>query len=200
MPVRCVALDWGGVMVLINRTWSAALAHAGLPPKDLGRLSAFPAHELLGSEGWEDAAYFESLGAFLGLGVADARSAHDGVLVGEYPGMFDLVEDLRRRGLRVAALTNTDPAHAKVVMTYPSVQSLDCVVASFEVGHRKPAEAIYRAFEEAVGCAPNEIVYFDDLKINVDGAEECGWRAFLVDPATDPVAQIHRRLTELGVL
>ena len=187
-------------MVRINRTWASAFAQAGLPVRELGPLAAFAPHELLGTAEWEDAAYFSALGGFLGVSPGEAREAHRGILVGEYTGTFELVERLRARGLRVAALTNTDPAHAEVVMAYPSVRELDCVVASFAVGHRKPEEEIYRAFEEAVGCGPNEIVYFDDIKVNVDGAEACGWRAFRVDPEGDQAHQVWDHLAKTGVV
>jgi putative hydrolase of the HAD superfamily len=43
----------------------------------------------------------------------------------------------------------------------------------------KPERAIYQILIDALGCAPEEIVFFDDLLINVEGARNVGITAYL---------------------
>jgi len=50
----------------------------------------------------------------------------------------------------------------------------DVPVFSCEVGLVKPDPEIYRLLIERLGCAPGEIVFFDDLDPNVRAARECG--------------------------
>jgi putative hydrolase of the HAD superfamily len=42
----------------------------------------------------------------------------------------------------------------------------------------KPDPAIYQMLIDALGCAPEEIVFFDDLPVNVDGARNMGVKAY----------------------
>ena len=41
-----------------------------------------------------------------------------------------------------------------------------------------------------------DVLFFDDLPDNVAGARSFGWRAALVDPTSDPVAQMRAHLRE----
>ena len=64
---------------------------------------------------------------------------------------------------------------------------------------RKPDPAIYRALEEQSGGSGEEILFFDDLPENIDGAAKLGWRAVRVDPASEPADIISRALADHGV-
>ncbi len=55
----------------------------------------------------------------------------------------------------------------------------DVPVFSCHVGAIKPEPAIYRVLIERLGCAPEEIVFFDDLERNVSAARALGIKAFL---------------------
>lgn len=60
----------------------------------------------------------------------------------------------------------------------------DVGIFSCELGLVKPEPDIYRALITALGAAPEEIVFFDDVAINVEAAAAVGIRAF---QWTDPV-------------
>jgi len=55
----------------------------------------------------------------------------------------------------------------------------DVSVFSCRVDQIKPEPAIYRTLIDRLGCKPDEIVFFDDIQANVDGALKAGIRAFL---------------------
>ena len=63
----------------------------------------------------------------------------------------------------------------------------------------KPDAAIFGAVEDATGRRGDEILFFDDLPANVEGARAHGWRAVLIDPDGDPAAQVLTALEEAGL-
>ena len=199
--IRCVSLDFGGVMIQINHQWGDSLAQAGLPRRELGHLLDFPFTDSVGDSEADESRYFASLGEFIGHGPAEAERVHDAVLRSEYPGMLDLVTSLKAQDLCVAGLSNTNARHVRHMLThFPSVAALDRIVASYDVHLKKPDPGIYTAFEEITGFGPHEIVFFDDMPANVAAAEQAGWRAFQIDPKGDTALQIVQHLTDLKVL
>jgi putative hydrolase of the HAD superfamily len=69
----------------------------------------------------------------------------------------------------------------------------DCVVESSKVGARKPEPAFYRHACAALGIAPEEAVFLDDLGINLKPAAAMGMKTIKV---TDPDVA----LAELGAI
>jgi len=55
----------------------------------------------------------------------------------------------------------------------------DVSIFSCRVDQIKPEPAIYRTLIDHIGCKADEIVFFDDLQVNIDGALMAGIRAFL---------------------
>jgi putative hydrolase of the HAD superfamily len=53
------------------------------------------------------------------------------------------------------------------------------VVISAEVGMRKPEEGIFRYTAHAMGLHPQECVFIDDVKANIDAAVACGMTGVL---------------------
>ncbi|MES1147270.1 MAG: HAD-IA family hydrolase [bacterium] len=199
--IRCIALDFGGVLVQINPMWADALEQAGFPRQELGHLVDFPGSDPLGNGSWSEEKYLEELAVYLGLPVEDAEKVHAAILKAEYPGMHALVLKLQSKGFKVAALSNTSAGHvATILKNCPACAALDQVVASYDVGFNKPERGIYEVFEQRLGFGPHEIVFFDDWDYNVAGAEACGWRAYRVDPTGDTAGQIAAFLRELKVL
>ena len=55
----------------------------------------------------------------------------------------------------------------------------DVSVFSCRVDQIKPEPVIYRTLIDRIGCKADEIVFFDDIQANIDGALKAGIRAFL---------------------
>jgi FMN phosphatase YigB (HAD superfamily) len=47
--------------------------------------------------------------------------------------------------------------------------------------------------------AHKKVIFFDDSKVNVEAALECGWQAIRVDPFADPVGSMRACLDRLGL-
>jgi epoxide hydrolase-like predicted phosphatase len=92
------------------------------------------------------------------------------------PVMFDLVQDLKHVGVRVALVSNSWGN------TYPreSIDALfELVVISGEVGMRKPNPDIFAHALDLLDLPPERAVFVDDAEPNTDGAARLGMHTVL---------------------
>jgi putative hydrolase of the HAD superfamily len=90
--------------------------------------------------------------------------------------MVELMRDLRRRGYRMALLTNNvrewEPLWRSLL---PVDEIFELVVDSAFVGIRKPEREIYELALERLGDpSPAECLFIDDVEANVAAARELG--------------------------
>lgn len=200
-----VCFDIGGVLVRITQSWAAAFEQLNLPAPessgiglpDLEALNEYQAGTLDYGE------YLAALATSFDLEPALADPLHRAILIDEYPGVAELVRDLKRRGIPTACLSNTNQPHWERLTDpaeFPTVASLDHRIASHNLRLGKPDPAIYHRFEQITGSKPSEIVFFDDSHANVRSAQNCGWTAYRIDPFGDPAAQMRSALAEVGIL
>ncbi len=109
--------------------------------------------------------------------------------------LIDLMADLRRRGYRMAILTNNvrewEPLwRAKL----PVEEIFELVVDSGFVGMRKPDPAIYRLTLERLGAEAERTLFVDDTEANIDAARELGFVAVHFRTTEQAVADIESGL------
>jgi epoxide hydrolase-like predicted phosphatase len=104
------------------------------------------------------------------------------------PAMYDLIRGLRRAGLRTAMLSNSWGCDEYPRADFPGL--FDAVVISGEVGMRKPEEGIFLYAAQAVGLAPAECVFIDDMEANVAAAVGCGMTGLLHTEAQSTAAAL----------
>lgn len=105
---------------------------------------------------------------------------------------------LKRTAARVPTylLSNTNALHIDFIReryAFPSL--IRGAILSHELGLRKPDPAIYRAALKLSGTRPEETVFVDDLKPNVEAARALGFIAIRFRGAED----LRRRFRELGL-
>jgi putative hydrolase of the HAD superfamily len=94
--------------------------------------------------------------------------------------IFPLVEELKKKGLRLILLSNTNPAHYEFLMhLLPILDLFDEKILSYEVGASKPEPRIYATAIEAAQCIPQECFYTDDILEYVTAARTHGLNAEL---------------------
>ncbi|MBX3354650.1 MAG: HAD-IA family hydrolase [Phycisphaeraceae bacterium] len=130
----------------------------------------------------------------------ELRRIHDAWILGEYGGVAQLIDRIHAAGAETACLSNTNHAHWEFMHGMPAFDAIRHRHASHLLGHCKPDAAIFKAFLDRTGFAPQSIIYFDDLIENVMAAAGVGWRAELIDPTQDTAPQIERALERHGVL
>lgn len=207
--VQLVCFDLGRVLIRIADGWEGACERAGIPwgpPRDRAEVDALFGRYEVGRI--ECDALCEQLAA-----LSDGRWTADGVrraveawLIGPYPGVDELLDDLDAAGVQTACLSNTTAMHWRL-MTAPTgpaalpLHRLTHRFASQLIGAAKPNPAIYEHLERETGFRGPQIVFFDDLEANVAAALARGWRAHRIDPALDdPIGQAREHLKRYDVL
>jgi putative hydrolase of the HAD superfamily len=100
--------------------------------------------------------------------------------------MIDAVRQVKGARYRTALLTNISRSGEPVWRSLLPVDELfDVVVDSSQVGMRKPDPAIFLLTCERLGLSPDECMFVDDLRCNVDAAAELGMTTIqCADPVT----------------
>lgn len=105
---------------------------------------------------------------------AYARNHHL-TITGPIPETVAVIEELHRQGVRLFALTNwsaeTFP-HAR--RTFDVLQRFEAIVVSGEEGLAKPDPRIYRLLLGRYALDPADVVFVDDLPVNVSAAIDAG--------------------------
>ncbi|MFB3905868.1 MAG: HAD family hydrolase [Acidobacteriota bacterium] len=102
-----------------------------------------------------------------------------------------------KRHYRMVALSNTNEMHWEYLESvFPLIHEFDDYVLSFRVGTMKPDPSIYRTALACAGCTPAEVLFIDDLPVNIQAAGELGIRGILYQDE----AQLRAELLRLGLL
>jgi putative hydrolase of the HAD superfamily len=85
---------------------------------------------------------------------------------------------LKQRGLLTAILSNIgDSALESVEREFDWIHRFDVLVWSYRFGAVKPNPAIYRHTLDQLGTQPEETLFIDDKRPNVEAARELGIQA-----------------------
>ncbi len=202
-----IVFDLGGVMAEISHSWEEAARVAGVPCSNLSdgftKLASFHAFDLYQAAEISLEDYLSALAQFVGCPQSEALKVHNGILVVEYPGVKELVEEIHAKRIRTGCLSNTNEPHWEMLALngqYPAIHSLEMKMASHLVGMNKPSPEIFNRYCSEFQLEPSDIAFFDDGPLNVEGAASCGWNACRIDPSQDTPTQMRAYLRELGVI
>lgn len=201
-----ICFDLGGVLARINRTWQAAAETAGVstaldrqPETALADLACFDQFQA-GQLGLS--AYLDELAEALQVGLEEALAVHNGILVKPYADTMELVSAIQLSGYGTSCLSNTNAPHWEILRSekhFPAIAALEFGMASHEVKMQKPDLEIFRHFESVVSAQANEIVFFDDGLVNVEGAIQAGWHAHHIDHEIETASQMVAALQSEGL-
>lgn len=91
------------------------------------------------------------------------------------PGLLDFMEEGRRRGMKIALVTNAPGDNVPFVLAVLGVEEyFDEVVLADEIGAGKPDPAPYAAALHKLGLAPEEAVAFEDSASGISSATGAG--------------------------
>lgn len=111
-----------------------------------------------------------------------------------YPYVMEWMEDLKKRGLHLFALSNyPEFLYEKTKPRMEFLPYLDGAVFSAFEKMVKPQESIYRLLLDRYGLAAAECVFIDDRRENVNGANAAGIYGILFEG----YESANRRLLEL---
>lgn len=96
----------------------------------------------------------------------------------EDPTMVAWQQKIKERGLRTAILSNMgDSVLESIEREFKWIANFDVLVWSFQLGIAKPDLAIYRHVLHQLGTRPEETLFLDDKRVNVDAARSLGMKA-----------------------
>eukprot|EP00004_Rigifila_ramosa_P000608 TRINITY_DN1063_c0_g1_i1.p2 TRINITY_DN1063_c0_g1~~TRINITY_DN1063_c0_g1_i1.p2 ORF type:complete len:129 (+),score=43.77 TRINITY_DN1063_c0_g1_i1:344-730(+) len=110
--------------------------------------------------------------------------------------MIAAIQALKARGLKVAAVTNNwapTNATANDVLEHGTAMLralFDVFVESYKVGVRKPDPKIWAIALTALGVAPEEAVFLDDIGLNVKAARALGMKTIRVASAAQALSEL----------
>ena len=109
--------------------------------------------------------------------------------------ILGLIGKLKKRGLAVGCLSNTENFMMPIQEMINGKTCFDFRVLSWQVGARKPMPEIYRRIFYYGDWQPNEVVFIDDKKENVVGAQKVGIKGVLFSG----VGKLISKLLALGI-
>ena len=86
------------------------------------------------------------------------------------PGMYELVDKLKLEGIKVLLLTNVSSQFAEILEQRGYYEPFELRILSFEVGSWKPESEIYQLALQKANVKPEEAIFIDDQKENVEAA------------------------------
>ncbi|MFC4034798.1 HAD family hydrolase [Streptomyces polygonati] len=98
-----------------------------------------------------------------------------------YPDTAPTLRELRRRGVRVAVVSNIGWDLRPLFRAHGLDELIDAYVLSFELGTKKPDPAIFRAGCDGLGLPPAEVLMVGDDREADGGARVLGCRVHFVD-------------------
>ena len=110
---------------------------------------------------------------------------------GEIPGMYELVQDLKNRGVGVYGLTNW-PAETftEARCRFRTIGSIENYVVSSSVRLVKPDPAVYRLLLSKYSLKPEECLFIDDREDNVNAAIRLGMSGIVYPGSADKLQSV----------
>jgi epoxide hydrolase-like predicted phosphatase len=181
MPIRAVIFDWGGVLVRTfdyssRRKWEARLS---LSPGGLEAVvfESDVAQRAMVGDATEDDVWTNAAEVFR-LAPEHLEQLQIDFWAGDQldEALVRFLSELRPQ-YRTAILSNAWPNAREVFAGRLGLhRAVDTMIISAEERLAKPDERIYRLAAERLGVRPGEVVFVDDLPVNVDGARAAGMR------------------------
>ena len=144
-----------------------------------------------------DAAACETL-----VGRIDSTHAERHVWCGVDPDAARVVEELKRAGLLVAVISNTEDGRLRDSLEAAGLaESFDLLIDSHLVGCKKPDAAIFRLALDRLGVEAAEAAFVgDSYAHDALAARAAGLRAVLLDPLDLHPESVCPRIRRLGDL
>ncbi len=96
-------------------------------------------------------------------------------ILGEETGAWNIIK--KHTSTPVWLLSNTNPKHLldDLIHKHTFFHEFDGMFLSYEMGTRKPEPDIYLKASQKVNLNPDQILFIDDMKENIDGASSLGF-------------------------
>ncbi len=200
--VRAVFFDVGGTLIHTDpRTWLPRVLERFSETADWHRLpqaareayAFYEAHHMAARDREAAIALWREFDRRLlaGLGVLDPERIADWLVENwrdpdlwpKTPGTPEVLAELRRRGLRLAAVSNWDVLLPEILEAMGLAGFFERIYASALLGVQKPDPAIYQRALAEFELRPGEVLFVGDRPdADYEAPKKLGMRALLVRP------------------
>ncbi len=183
--IRAVACDLFGTLVHLPDPWFRRLAPKllGVPARAwlsavrrVGLRQSFSAVEELVSALAEQAGASQSQGQELLVQALREQVARAQLA----PGAVSVLRFLRRRGLKLALVSNLSSAHARVLEDLGLLELFDVQLLSCNLGITKPSPEVFSRLSQELGLPPSQILVVGDSEASDGAARRLGFPVLLV--------------------
>lgn len=101
--------------------------------------------------------------------------------IGVNPEMYALVDELKKKQIPIALLSNIDMRLSKLIREFGLYEPFDPCLLSCEIGIEKPDPRAYKTLLEKLELPAKDIVFIDDRLENIEKAKELGIDAILFE-------------------
>ena len=215
MKIEAVVFDWGGVLAGnvagraadVEQRYGLAPgslpALLGLDPYDTDLTNLWHRRELGQATALEWAQWYTAQLAAAGGPVIPAETLvaneRERFAVTPDQPIIDALPNLKDRGYRLAICTNNFLETRDFWQAGLPIDLFDAVVASCDLGIRKPDPEMFEHVGRTLAIRAEAIVLLDDLPANIAGARRAGWQSVLV--GADPqqaIDELERLLADDG--
>lgn len=195
--IKNILFDFGGVIVnlnkqnALNRFKEIGFADIDNYINEYRQDGIFLEYEEGKLNDKEFYAEFRRLAGRNNISEEDIDSAWLAFLSGIPDYKFELLKELRKK-YKVYLLSNTNPSVMKWAQSTdfspegkPLEYFFDKCYLSYQLGCAKPDRKIYEAIIKDSGMNPNETLFFDDGKANIEMAEKLGFQVYLTNQDED---------------
>jgi putative hydrolase of the HAD superfamily len=184
LALRAVVFDYGIVLTgpPSAEAWAAMQRITGLPEERFEPLfwanrHAYDEGKLTGISFWQE--FLREAGLPPNQGMVEELNRWDARLwTVQDPAMVAWQLALKQHGLLTAICSNMgDSVLASVESEFDWIHRFDVLVWSYQLGIAKPDPAIYRHTLAELGTLPEETLFIDDKRENVEAARALGIRA-----------------------
>ncbi len=199
--IQNVIFDMGNVLILFDR--DLFIRRLGVSEEDHTRLmeEVFCGPEWIGMDQgiYTEATALQSmcqrLPEHLHAAAEELTYRWDDPLI-PIPGMYELVEELKRKGYGIYLLSNASLRQHDYWPRIPASRFFDGTLISADVHMIKPQPEIYQRCVQQFGLQAEECFFVDDMPENVAGAIRCGLSGAVF---TCDVSALRKALRNAGV-
>jgi putative hydrolase of the HAD superfamily len=205
--IRAVIFDYGNVL-------------CPMPPptafENLARIAGIPAapfiktlwqHRLDYDRGTLDStAYWKRVGeengkTFSDLQITNLMKADFDLWVHPSPVMLGWARKLYLAGIKTSILSNMPSDFSTYLRSHAEwLNNFEVKVFSGELGVVKPDAKIYQACLQGLGLSPGEVLFIDDVAVNVEAAQTLGIESVKFESISQLASDLHRYSLDVPLL
>ena len=113
---------------------------------------------------------------------------------------YNLLKEVKAKGYRIYILSNINEDCAlHLLKNAPFMKEVDGYIFSYEYHLIKPEKAIYELLFQKFQLIPNECLFLDDCKMNIDAAQQLGMYGMVYEATEEMVCKVKEILKNEGI-